>query len=183
MSIGQLLDRPMQPAERGFQKGISFNLADEIGGWIHGPERREAIRGRDAAAEKSHPGSFLAGEVLGELSSLLVPGAGLAGKAVSKLGPLGRVGAGAAVGGGVEGSRGFAGGQGGAHSRLGSAALPAALGAGIGGGVFAPSAQSKAARAALKPRGIIGPTAKSAPPAPAAGGAPRCLKQGRRHGT
>ena len=166
ISLKELLHRPIRgPSSRGFQKGISFNMADEIAGLLRGDEARDEVRRLDAEAEEAHPGLFMAGEFGGEALSLLAPGAGLAGKAVSKLPALGRVGAGAGVGAGVEGGRGFAGGRGGFEDRAESAAVPAALGGAIGGGIFAPGAV-KALRAHMNapPRAVEKSMRANVPP-------------------
>lgn len=175
ISLRDHLRAPVQGATmRGFQKGISFNLADEIAGLLRGPEARDEVRRLDSEAEKKHPWLFMGGEALGEVTSMFAPGAGLASKAVQKLSPVARVGAGAGIGAGVEGSRAFAGGEGGSGPRLQESALPTAIGAAAGGAAFVPGAV-KALREAvvrspsslatvqphMRPRGIRPPSRQS----------------------
>ena len=130
------------PFIRGVQKGATYGTADEIGGAIHGPARRDAIRALDEKAAEEAPWSMMGGEVAGELASLLVPG-GLFMKGAKAMKTPGKMALGAILGGAAEGGRGFATGQDGMENRLQEAGLGAGIGATVGGALpgVAPAAR------------------------------------------
>ena len=130
------------PFMRGVQKGATYGTADEIGGAMHGPARRDAIRALDEKAAEEAPWSMMGGEVAGELASLLVPG-GLFMKGAKAMKTPGKMALGAILGGAAEGGRGFATGQDGMKNRLQEAGLGAGIGATIGGALpgVAPAAR------------------------------------------
>ena len=125
------------PFMRGVQKGATYGMADEIGGAMHGPARRDAIRALDEKASREAPWSMMGGEVAGELASLLVPGGlfakGAGAIAPGALGTAKKIALGAGLGGLSEGTRGFAEGEGGFLPRTGPANTGAMIGAVVGG--------------------------------------------------
>lgn len=128
-----------QAAYRGFQKELTFNLADEVGGAIKGAfnpdttyaQERDMIRAKDILAEQTQPDAFSNGQIAGALSSTVLPG-GLYGK-FAQGANLGRAAlTGAAIGGATEGAREFAGGVNGFQERMEGVPQAAGIGAGFG---------------------------------------------------
>jgi len=135
---------------RGFQKGVSLNLADEIagayqaandlfrGGDIEGAKKayakyRDLVRQRDEAAQLLAPEQFAKGEVSGGVAGAALPVAtGL--RMAKNLGTAGQVISGAATGATAATLPEFAGGEGGFGPRMKEVSpFTAATGATLGG--------------------------------------------------
>lgn len=91
-----------QPEPRGsfidpLLQGVSFGAADEIGGWLFGPETRDKMREDYAAYRERRPWASMGGELLGALPTALVPG----GAAMRGATLAGRIGRGMGIGAGT----------------------------------------------------------------------------------
>lgn len=139
---------------RGAQKGLSFNLADEVGGAVKSvfgdnsyEYERDLIREKDRIAKEKYPDEFGSAELAGALATVVGPTGyvGLAGKGA---GLAGKMAHSAFAGGLTEGGRAYADGEG-IADRAEKAAIPALVGAGVGAAVPMVGAGVKAGVRAL----------------------------------
>lgn len=139
---------------RGAQKGLSFNLADEVGGAVKSvfgdnsyEYERDMIREKDRIAKEKFPSEFGSAELAGALATVVGPTGyvGLAGKGA---GLAGKMAHSALAGGLTEGGRAYADGEG-IADRAEKAAIPALVGAGVGAAVPVVGAGVKAGVRAL----------------------------------
>jgi hypothetical protein len=134
---------------RGFQKGASLNLADEIAGAyqaanellrkrdIEGAKKayakyRDLVRQRDEAAQLLAPEQFAKGEVAGGVAGAVLP-VGTSMRLARGLGTAGKVAVGAGTGAATATLPEFAGGEGGFGPRMAEVSpVTAATGAALG---------------------------------------------------
>lgn len=138
---GALNMSPLDAALSGAADSVSFGFGDELVGLAFGERAKEASRQRQEAARAQQGGWYLAGQVGGGivgggglgLAARGVMGAGRLANAARTIGPLGRIGVGAA-GGGVGGALYGAGAANDGERGIG--AVNGFLPGAVGGGVF-----------------------------------------------